>query len=269
MSVVAAVGASHAPGIVAWKDRADADSADRFYEGYREAGRRLADAKSELVVLVTAEHFTNFFEVMPAFYLNIGEGAKGPVEHWLGIDQREVPGHPDAARTVLDAMLDQGFDLAYGHDMELDHGAMVPLELLGVAADTPVLPIIVNCLVQPMPTHRRCRDFGAALGHVLEGLTSRVALVAAGGLSHWPGMAEAGKISPAWDHAVLDGLRDGNRDVLWEPPSAGADDAGPGAEELRAWAVVGAACDRSKADVLAYEPVSEWSTGCAVVDLMA
>lgn len=266
MTVVAAFTASHAPGILSAPDRPPAEVAGRVHDAYAEAGRRLRAARPDVVLLVTSEHFANFFEVVPAFYLNLAESARGPVEGWLGVEERNVPGHPALARRLLEHALDTGFDLAFGDQLVLDHGSFVPIELLGLA-DVPVVPLIVNALIEPMPTLRRCRDLGLTLGTGLQAIPERVALVAAGGLSHWPGMAEAGLMSPEWDHAVLDRLAAGDREVLWEPPSEGLEEAGPGAAELRSWTVVGAAAPAGRAEILGYEPVAEWATGCAVVAL--
>jgi hypothetical protein len=169
---------------------------------------------------------------------------------------------------MLTAAMDAGIDMAFGRSLRLDHGAMVPLHLLRVPETMPVVPLLVNCLVEPMPDYLRCHALGLALASVLQPLSTRVALVAAGGLSHWPGMPEAGIISETWDRAVLDGLSAGHRGVLTDPPSAGAHEKGPGAEELRAWTVLGAATGAGPVDVLSYEPVSGWSTGCAVADFL-
>lgn len=266
--IEAALAASHAPFIVGARDRADQAQADRFYAGYATAAERIRAARPDAVVIVTAEHFTNFFDVVPPFHINIGEFASGPVETHLGIPHRRVPGDPDLALRLLDAAAEQGVDVSFGRTLQLDHGAMVPLHLLEVPEDTPVVPILVNCLVEPMPRYERCRALGAAIGSVLEGLPTRVALIAAGGLSHWPGMPEAGRISEDWDRAVLSPLGGGDRSVLWDPPTEGADAKGPGAEELRAWTIVGAATGDGPAEVLTYEPITGWSTGCAVVDLL-
>lgn len=65
-------------------------------------------------------------------------------------------------------------------------------------------------------------------------------------------------------HAVERLLHELNR----HPPTGGLDDAGPGAEEIRAWAIAAAATSPGAAEALAYEAVDAWATGCAVVDLL-
>ncbi len=268
MSVVGAFTVSHAPGMLAWPDVDEGTHERLIVGGYQRAGERLRALAPDVVVLVTGEHFANFFSVIPPFCIHLGENTEGPIEPWLGVPKRRIPTHAALARDMLAVALAGGRDIAFSYELVLDHGSMVPLTLLDVAADLPVVPIIVNTLVDPLPSLESCRKLGAVLAEVLEASDLRVVLVGAGGLSHWPGMAEAGKMSPEWDNAVLDALVAGDRECLWAPPEAGYADAGPGAEEIRAWAVVGAAAPEARADVLAYEAVDAWVTGCAVVDLL-
>lgn len=269
MSVVGSFVVSHAPGMVAWPDKADAETRERVFErGYGEAGRRLLALEPDVVVVATGEHFANFFSVVPAFCLHVGDKSEGPIEPWLGVEKRVVPTHAALADRMLRRALEDGNGLAFSHELVLDHGTMVPLELMRVPTDLPIVPLIVNTLVDPLPSLASCRDLGLSIGNVVSESDLRVVVIGAGGLSHWPGMAEAGRVSPEWDRALLGGLESGRREVLWDPPTVGLDDAGPGAEEIRAWAIAGAATPPGAAEVLAYEAVDAWATGCAVVDLM-
>lgn len=269
MSVVGAFAVSHAPGLVAWPEKADPETRERLFEfGYAEAGRRLRALKPDVVLVATGEHFANFFSIMPTFCLHIGVKSEGPIEPWLGVDKRVVPTHADLADRILRHVLEDGHGVAFSHELVLDHGTMVPLELMQVPDDVPIVPLILNTLVDPLPSLHSCRDLGFSIGEVLADSDLRVVVIGAGGLSHWPGMAEAGRVSPEWDRTLLRGLEEGRRDVLWDLPSEGFDDAGPGAEEVRAWAIAGAAAPSAAAEVLAYEAVDAWATGCAVVDLM-
>lgn len=269
MSVVGSFAVSHAPGMVAWPDKADPETRERVFErGYAEAGRRLRALEPDVVLVATGEHFANFFSIVPAFCLHVGDKSEGPIEPWLGVEKRVVPTHAELADRLLRHVLDDGHGIAFSHELVLDHGTMVPLELMQVPTDLPIVPLIVNTLVDPLPSLASCRDLGLSIGEVLAESDLRVVVIGAGGLSHWPGMAEAGRVSPKWDRALLGGLEEGRREVLWDLPEEGLADAGPGAEEVRAWAVAGAATPQASAEVLAYEDVDAWATGCAVVDLM-
>lgn len=268
MSVVGSFAVSHAPGMLAWPERVDAGVHERLIEGgYHRAGARLRALEPDVVVLVTGEHFANFFSVIPPFCIHLGEHTEGPIEPWLGVPRRRILTHAVLADQLLRAALAAGRDISFSHELVLDHGSIVPLELMAIPDELPIVPLIVNTLVDPLPTLDSCRRLGEVLGATLAASDLRVVLIGAGGLSHWPGMAEAGKMSPEWDNALLDELVAGRRDALWQPPTAGWADAGPGAEEIRAWAVVGAAAPPGRADVLGYEAVDAWVTGCAVVDL--
>ncbi|MCY4427955.1 MAG: hypothetical protein OXC05_13135 [Halieaceae bacterium] len=268
MSVVASVCMGHAPGMMGWPERAPKEQRERLFGAIAEAGQRVMAVEPDVLVLATSEHFANFFDIRPPFYLNIGEQSEGPAEKWLGVERRAVPGNASLAERMLESSLEKGFDIAYGHDLLLDHGSIIPLELMAIHRETPVIPIIVNGLCAPMPTFTRCGEWGESLGELLQAAPERVALVGCGGLSHWPGMAEQGKISPVWDRAVLDGLTAGDRSVLTEPPETGWDEAGPGAHELRAWTITGFATPPARAEVLAYEEAVAWGGGLAVVDLL-
>ena len=268
MTVVGSFAVSHAPGMLAWPERAEEDLRRRMMDAYQRGGERLRALRPDVIVLLTGEHFANFFSVIPPFCVHIGDTTEGPIEPWLRVPKRTIPTDAGLANRILRAALDAGRDVAYGHELVLDHGSMVPLELMQVPHDVPIVPIIVNTLVDPLPSLDSCRQLGEVLGRVLADSDRRVVLIGAGGLSHWPGMAEAGKMSPEWDGALLEALVAGRRETLWSLPAAGYEDAGPGAEEIRAWAVVGAATPAARAEVLAYEAVEAWATGCAVVDLL-
>jgi aromatic ring-opening dioxygenase catalytic subunit (LigB family) len=268
MTLVGSFAVSHAPGMLAWPERAQDDLRNRVMDGYVRAGERLRALEPDVVVLVTGEHFANFFSIIPPFCIHVGTSTEGPIEPWLGVERRTIPTDAQLADRILRQALAAGRDLTYSHELVLDHGSIVPLELMQVPHQMPLVPLIVNTLVEPLPSLDSCRRLGEVLGGVLAETDQRVVLVGAGGLSHWPGMAEMGKMSPEWDSALLAALVAGQRDTLWSPPTQGAEDAGPGAEEIRAWTVVGAATPDARAEVLAYEPVEAWATGCAVVDLL-
>jgi hypothetical protein len=267
MSIVGVYAVSHVPGLVAWRDVPPAEETDELYGAYDEVASRIAAAEPDVVLVVTSEHFMNFFEVIPSFFLNIGEASTGPEENWIGVPWRKIIGAPALGRGLLDHCYTAGVDLAWGRSCLLDHATIAPLELLRLAPTTPTLVMLMNALVSPMPTHERCWEVGATVGRYLEAAPERVVVIGAGGLSHWPGMAEAGLTSPSWDKAVLEGVGIGDWSVLRHPPSIGAETAGPGSAELRCWTVVAGCIPPRSADILAYGSVEAWAAGIAVVDL--
>jgi hypothetical protein len=93
-----------------------------------------------------------------------------------------------------------------------------------------------------------------------------VALIATGGISHWIGVPNTGHINPEWDRWVLDTIAEGRGEELaaltWDQIER---DGGNGGQEIRNWISVLAAVPGVKGEVMVYEPVKEWLTGCGAV----
>lgn len=150
-----------------------------------EAGnRRIAAFDPELVVLFSPDHFNGFFyNVMPSFCLGTGAHAIGDFDSAKG--RLSVPF--DLATDCATAVMDQGIDIAVSHDMRVDHGFAYPLEhLLGGLDKNPVIPIFINSVAAPLPTFRRARLLGEAVGFWARSTSKRVLFLASGGLSHQP-----------------------------------------------------------------------------------
>lgn len=262
-----AFAASHSPGITGFPQRAEAGARERVGAGYAELGRRLAAGGAEALICVSVEHFTNFFlGNLPAFAIGTADGYLGPVTAQMGeflrIPQRTYAGAARLGEHVYRYALDHDFDPALvAGDHAFDENFCVPLHILGVTL--PVVPIIVNAVNPPYPTPRRCYDFGAMLREAIEAQDTRTAVLATGGLSHWVGMPEAGRINEAFDRDFLDRLAGGDRARLIDYTDEEIDAAGNGAHEIRTWLVAAGAAG-APLRTLAYEPVPAWLTGTAV-----
>ncbi|MGH7356476.1 MAG: protocatechuate 3,4-dioxygenase, partial [Candidatus Rokuibacteriota bacterium] len=94
----------------------------------------------------------------------------------------------------------------------------------------------------------------------------RIALLATGGMSRWGGTPEAGRINPVWDQRSLDHFARADVAALTRLTWAEiVRDGGNGGQEIRNWIALLGAVPGWKGEVLAYEPVPEWITGCATV----
>ena len=266
MSIVFACAASHAPGITAWTEAAPKEQSEKIIGGYEKLRQMLEAANPEVLVAISVEHWANFFlNQMPAFCLGRAEHYDGPVEEWLKIPKNRVPGDSKFASKLLDSCYDAGFDLAFSDELLFDHATMLPLHFLIPKMDLPVIPLIVNALTPPMPTPKRCFELGQALGRAVEEQPKRVAMIATGGLSHWPGEPKAGKINTEFDREFLRALIEGNHGRLAGYTHEEIAEAGSGAHEVRTWIALAAALQNWKAQLLAYEPVIPWATGCGLV----
>jgi hypothetical protein len=78
------------------------------------------------------------------------------------------------------------------------------------------VPVWVNCFVAPLPTARRCAALGEHLARVVAAGPWNVALIATGGLSHFPelSLARVGQSDPAFDRRVVGWLERGDHAAL-------------------------------------------------------
>jgi aromatic ring-opening dioxygenase catalytic subunit (LigB family) len=267
MPIVFAGAASHAPGMTAWTEAAPKQQADKFLGSYRKLGEMLAASKPDAIVALSVEHWANFFlNQMPSFCIGRADHYDGPVEEWLRIAKARVPGDAKLAAELIDACLDGGFDPSFSDELLFDHATFLPLHFLNPDMAVPVVPIIINTLTPPMPTPKRCFALGQFLGKVLEQNPKRIALIATGGLSHWPGEAKHGKINIPFDKKFLASLIDGDRSKLSEYTHEEINvEAGSGGHEIRTWIALAGAVQNWQAELLAYEPVIPWATGCGLV----
>src|SRR5215471_13477617 len=156
-------------------------------------------------------------------------------------------------------------DTAISHELLLDHGAMVPLHLIAPA--TPVVPIILNTVIEPMPSPARVYAFGKLIRNIIAARPKgeRVALMGTGGLSHWVGTPEMGRIDREFDEWFLEAAAKGAGEELatLTPEELGMH--GNGAHELRNWIAVYGAIGDVKGEVVAYEAPFSWYCGCGAV----
>jgi 2,3-dihydroxyphenylpropionate 1,2-dioxygenase len=268
MPLVFACGVAHAPGIVGWPAAAPEDQRERFQSAYRRLGVALRATRPDAIVVFAAEHWANFFlNNYPAFCIGRAARYVGPLEESLNIPQGVVQGDADLARELLSACYERGLEPALSDELVLDHGVMVPLHFLTPERDVPLVPVIVNALAPPLPTPQRCFELGTAIGAVARSSDKRIAVVASGGLSHHPGTPRAGEIDTAFDQQFLAAFCSADLEQLRSYTYESISPAGFGAQEIRNWIAVAAVVRDYQGHVLAYEPVTGWSTGCAVVQV--
>lgn len=270
--IVAAALTSHAPLITGRPDIARPEQRDRLYAGFREVARRIAAARPDLLVMFVNDHIQSFpYSNMPAFCVGLADAYDAPsagASRLMQIAPRKIRGAPDWSLALLERGLAGGVDFAYSYELETWDELAVPLHFLLPDGRLPIAPVYTNCGAPPLPTPARCRDVGAFVGAFVRSRpgTERVALLATGGISHWVGTPETGRINPEWDQRVLDDVARGDVDRLagltWEEIER---DGGNGGQEIRNWIALLGAVPGWKGEVLAYEPVAEWITGCATV----
>jgi protocatechuate 4,5-dioxygenase beta chain/2,3-dihydroxyphenylpropionate 1,2-dioxygenase len=269
--IVFGAAGSHAPGLTAFPERADADAAEHVLSEYRLAANALVAAGVDAAVFFTVDHFTAFFlDNLPTFAIGTAPEYQGPASaalaSFLHVEQETFPGAQQLGTHIMRSCLDAGFDPSRVEgDLLLDENVCVPRQLLGV--DVPIVPIIVNAVRDPMPSLPRCFAFGQAVGQAIreDSDAGRVAVIATGGLSHSVGTAMSGSIDSTFDAEFLSWLT-GQRDVrtLDQWDDTVLDAAGNGAHEVRAWVMWAGALGELHVSSTAYEAIPEWLTGVGV-----
>ncbi len=255
----------HAPGIAAFTNAASPEQRASFFGATDQLKAAAAAAAPDVMLVIAPDHFSNFFiDNMPPACVTLNEAYPGPVEDWLGISKVSIKGAPDLARSILKHAFDAGIEPAFSEDAALEHGVIVPLNLVTPGFGVPIVWIMQNCQVPPLLSLARCHAFGRAIRKAIDASSLRVGVLGTGGLSHAPGAAEADRLDEEFDRDFLGRLDRNAVDEILSMPNARLDAAGFGSWEIRQWVTaLGVAHDR-KPRTLAYEAVVEWDTGCAV-----
>ena len=257
--LVGAFACAHTPQLLARPDTEDRALVLRVHDAFARVRRRLADLRVDAIAMVAGDHVEAFFlDRVPALAVYAGAACAGS----FGRYQYRFPIHEPLARAVLEEGIDRGFDLLYTQDAPLDYAFYVPLHFTMPEPAVPIVPLHVNVYLPPQPTPRRCHEWGRALGEILRARPERVALMASGGLSHFPGTDRYASPDFAYDRRLLDMLGQGRGHELARVTGAELDRAGN--VELRTWLTVIGAVGAARADVYCYEP--SWHHGNAVVE---
>jgi len=187
------------------KLRADAEKAFAVLRSDLEASR------PDVLIVVANDQFVNFFfNNIPTFFVTLAEEVKGQFTR----HKFHYRNHKELGRTILEAGLEKGIDFSYGEYVELQHTQVVPLYFLLPEPKIPILPIYVNTWVDPIPTPRRCYQVGELIREVANAQRERIAILATGGLSHFPGSPRIGEIDTQFDHKLLEIMRGGKGRTL-------------------------------------------------------
>ena len=247
------------------------EQARRVVDGFREIGRRIRAAGADVVVLVSSEHGPTLPPLGPQPPFAVGTGSNFRTFGEMDIPKVTVPGQPDFARAFVRHAAGAGFDLAPLEVFRADHGTAIPTLMMLPELDLPVVPVIVNALVpEATATAARCHRLGQVLAGYAATRPERVAVVGCGGLSHWPGTPEMGRINEEFDRHFLNLVAGGKgaEAAGWSTEFI-LEHAGNGGLEIRNWILVSGAVGDRNGETLYYEPIAPWVTGMGALAFTA
>ena len=258
MPVVAAVACAHTPQLLARPDTEDRDLVLRVHAAFGQVKRVLAAARLDAICVIAGDHIEGFFlNAVPALGVFVGSevaGQFGPYQYSFDV-------HEPLARAIVEQGIERDFDLLYSQEIRLDYAFYVPLHFTMPEPGVPIVPLYVNVYLPPQPTPRRCYGWGRALRQILDARPERVALLASGGMSHFPGTDRYGSPDFEFDRRLLQALTEGRGREMAGLTGEELDKSGN--VELRTWITLLGAVGDARAEVFCYEPA--WHHGNAVV----
>jgi aromatic ring-opening dioxygenase catalytic subunit (LigB family) len=257
--------ASHGPLLVREWENIPHDQKARLAAAYGDLARRISAAEPDVIVEIAPDHWSNFFlDNIPSVCIGVGETHGGPPEPWMkAFPHRELAGDPGLAMHIANTAMENGFEPSLSHRLKLDHGFCIPLLRMELTHLPRIVPIIVNSIEPPLPSVRRCLEWGALLRQAIASYAAplRVAVLGSGGLSHSIGEPTMGAIDEKLDQECIR-LFSSPVDQLVSFLEKELPQAGNGTEEIRNWLVAHAAAGGRGFELIDYLPVPTVIVGC-------
>jgi 2,3-dihydroxyphenylpropionate 1,2-dioxygenase len=257
--IVAAMVSCHAPALFLRQPGEDPAQLDATIAAMRQLGRVLDATRPDALIVVGLDHLEAFsLDVSPAFAVVVGPEVAGS----FGSKQYRIGVHQPLARAILDGCLKRDFDMAFCHKAFMGHAFVVPFEFILEQRPIPIVPLFVNVYVPPLPQPHRAYQLGRAIAEIVAAREGRIAILASGGMSHYPGTEKYGYPDFAFDQYLLGVLERGEQSSLLNLSSERLDETGE--TELLTWYVVFGAIGSQRGEVLSYQPT--WHHGLGVIN---
>jgi 2,3-dihydroxyphenylpropionate 1,2-dioxygenase len=257
--IVAAMVSCHAPALFLRQPGEDPAQLDATIAAMRQLGRVLDETKPDALIVVGLDHLEAFsLDVSPAFAVVVGPEVAGS----FGSKQYRIGVHQNLARAILDGCLKRDFDMAFCHQAFMGHAFVVPFEFILEQRQIPIVPLFVNVYVPPLPQPHRSYQLGRCIAEIVAERGERVAILASGGMSHYPGTEKYGYPDFDFDQYLLEVMQRGAQSSLLSLTSEKLDETGE--TELLTWYVVFGAIGDQRAQVLSYQPT--WHHGLGVIN---
>ena len=256
--IVSAVATVHAPQLFVRPPTEIPEQLDADIAAMREIGKDIAESKPDLAIVIGSDHLETFFlSSVPTFAVVAGETSHA---HFANQDWR-IPVHLPFAESLLEKLMQRGFDMAYSQDAVLGHSFAAVYEWVIGGSKIPVVPLFVNTYLPPLPTPQRCMALGKAIAEIVAERPERVALIASGGLSHYPGTWKYPQPAYDFDYWAIALMERGQLDPLTCLTSEQLDEVGN--TEMLPWYFLFGALGNMPGELLTYQPT--WHHGHAVM----
>jgi aromatic ring-opening dioxygenase catalytic subunit (LigB family) len=257
--IVAAIGTCHTPYMFTRPPDENPQQLDTAGAAMQELGRVLDETKPDVIVFLGSDHVETFsVTCIPTFAIIAGSRA---IAKFAGREY-SLPVHREMAEDLLSKLVvEHNFDIAYSEDAELGHAFAVPFEYVVGKRDIPVIPFFTNVYVPPLPTPKRCAALGKAIAEIVKGRKERVALIASGGMSHFPGTRKYLTPEFDFDRWMVAQFEAGNTSALLNMTGTQLDEVGN--TEMLTWAMMFGAIGPQQGELVEYIPT--WHHGLCMM----
>jgi AmmeMemoRadiSam system protein B len=257
--IVAAVGTCHTPYLFTRPPDENPQQLDQAGKAMQELGTVLDETKPDVIVFLGSDHVETFsVTCIPSFAIIAGNRA---IAKFAGREYN-LPVHREMAEDMLNRLVvEHEFDVAYSEDAELGHAFAIPFEYVIGRREIPIVPFFTNVYVPPLPTPRRCAALGRAIAQIVRDRNQRVAIIASGGMSHFPGTRKYLTPEFDFDRWLIAQLESGNADALLSMTGTQLDEVGN--TELLTWAVMIGAIGAEPGELIEYIPT--WHHGLCMM----
>ena len=263
----------HNPGITGVpKDRWRPGKPEVILSHFAEIGERVRELGADTAIVIGSDHYTCFGpHCIPSCLIAVGD-VEMPCEDWLGFGCASVANNEALASHILRFGLADGVDWAFAKAINADHAIAIPYKLsLSDIPDLRVIPIYVNAGIAPLLSSERARRIGDSIRRAIEAWPGeeRVVVLGTGGMSHWVGNEEMGRVNADFDAHLMTLIETGDVDALIALSDAEVEEkAGNGALEIKTFICAMGMVPKARGRIIGYEPMPELITGLGFAELV-
>ena len=257
--IVAAIGTCHTPYMFTRPPDENPKQLEQAGAAMNELGKVLDETKPDAIIFLGADHVETFsVTCVPAFAIIAGNVA---MARFAG-REHNLPIHREMAEDILNKLVvDHNFDIAYSEDAELGHAFSDPVRVRDREARHPGDPVLHQRLRAAAADAAALRGAGQGAGGNHQGPQGKVAIIASGGMSHFPGTTKYLHPEFDFDRWLVSQWEAGNTDALLNMTGTQLDEVGN--TELLSWAVMFGAIGKHEGELIDYIPT--WHHGLCMM----
>lgn len=248
---------------------------DAVWGAYRKCAERLKELAPTTVIIVGCDHYILFGpHCLPSYLIATGD-VDGPIDQLPGLKRGVIHNNEVLATHIAEHGRDNGFDWAVARAFTADHSVAIPQQLIveplrAAGGEVKTIPVYLACGVDPYIKLSRAAELGAQLRQAVEAFPEdeRVVIIASGGISHWVGSPQMGRVNESFDREIIGYAQNGDLAGLCRLTNDYIlENGGEGAMEIRTYACAMGAMPGASGELLGYEAVPAWVTGLGFVQL--